>query len=335
MPDDRAGGDRRAARESRGRRGRRGAVRSRFERGRRPRCRMEVAARCVPRWGRQAPWRRPRPSTGSSSSPGFSPFQPRANMLSWCCSRCSSFALTCGTLGDARDSARCLPLDPASPRATAAVVRHQLETNRRARDFARARVDPDGRDRASAHVGSRASSSGRRPSRVGVLLPGWSRHTARTRLSRPRSRDVGLGSTRRDLSTSVLRAITQFGSTTASVLVGGRRRADRVPAHADARARCSCSSCSWSRARTCSPTSSRCSSTGLVPTSILSPGCSGASFPSGHSAAAAATYAVCVLLIRSRRVTVGPRPGSAGVAVAIRRWLSPRPCCSVCTGSPM
>ena len=50
-------------------------------------------------------------------------------------------SLTCGAL--ATLAIRRVPaLDPASPRATAAVVRHELQTNRGARDFARARVDP-------------------------------------------------------------------------------------------------------------------------------------------------------------------------------------------------
>ena len=186
-------------------------------------------------------------------------------------------------------------LDPASPRATAAVVRHAVADEPRSRDFTRG-VDPSVATGLLLTLGVAIVVVGDLRGRHSVL-DGPSQR--RTRAARPRAPRHGAGIHATDLSTSVLRAITQFGSTLGRHHRRGRRRAGRVPAHADARA----SLLPRPRDRWAEP--DREPGEGArrsgPPRHPPARGLLGASFPSGHSAAAAATYAACALLIgRSR-----------------------------------
>jgi undecaprenyl-diphosphatase len=218
-------------------------------------------------------------------------------------------ALVCGALAFAAVS-RWPAVDPASPRATAAVVRHELEGHRRVARFARARVDPAKATGLVLTAGVAITIIG--GAAVGVLfwmvrrnegLARWDRHFA-----------VWGADHATDLSTSVLRAVTQLGSTTYVIIfafvvglielrrspsrwiplflvlvIGGQNLiANSVKALVD-------------RAR---------------PDIAPLAGFSGPSFPSGHSAAAAATFAACALLLgrgHGRRV----QAVLAGAAVAL------------------
>jgi membrane-associated phospholipid phosphatase len=218
-------------------------------------------------------------------------------------------SLTCGFL--ATFAIRRVPaLDPASPRATAAVVRHELQKNRGARAFARARVDPNVATGLLLTIGVAIVVVG--GFAVGLLFWMIRDNAGLARLDRGFATWGGSHAT--DLSTSVLRAITQLGSTMVVVIVAvvvGLVEYRRVPARAiplflllvvgGQNLIANLVKVLVDRAR---------------PDINPLAGFSGASFPSGHSAAAAATYAACALLLgRSRSARV--QAVLMGIAVAI------------------
>ncbi len=205
-------------------------------------------------------------------------------------------------------------LDPASPKATAAVVRHELRSNRGARAFARARVDPTVATGLLLTVGIAIVVIG--AFGIGLLFWMVRANAGLARLDRGFATWGGSHAT--DLSTSVLRAITQVGSTMVVIIVAvvvGLIEYRRVPVR-------------------------------MIPFFLLLvvggqnviangvkvlvdrarpdihplAGFSGASFPSGHSAAAAATYAACALLLgraRSPRVQAPLMGIAVGIATAV------------------
>ena len=123
-------------------------------------------------------------------------------------------SLTCGAL--ATFAIRRVPaLDPASPRATTAVVRHELQGNRRARSFARARVDPTVATGLLLTLGIAIVVAG--AFAVGVLFWMVRANAGLERLDRGFATWGGSHAT--DFATSVLRTITQFGSTIVVVIV--------------------------------------------------------------------------------------------------------------------
>ena len=136
-------------------------------------------------------------------------------------------ALTCGAL--ATFAFRRVPRSiPASPRATAAVVRHELETKSRRARVCAGRVDPTVATGLPAHVGSRDRPRRHLLLRRAVLDDPSQR---RTRAARPRSRDMGRG--QRDRSLDVGAARDHPAREHARRHRGrGRGRADRVPARA-------------------------------------------------------------------------------------------------------
>ena len=105
--------------------------------------------------------------------------------------------------------------------------------SRRARVRTRARRSRPSQPGCCSRWESRSSSSA--AFAVGVLFWMVRANAGLERLDRGFATWGGAHAT--DLATSVLRAITQLGSTMVVVIVGGRRRARRVPAHAVA-ARC-------------------------------------------------------------------------------------------------
>jgi undecaprenyl-diphosphatase len=219
-------------------------------------------------------------------------------------------AAACGVLV-AACVARWPALDPASPRATATVVRHELEEHRRARRFARARVDPSATTGLLLTIAVVVVVIG--GAAVGLLF--WMVRQD-TGFARADLRFATWGSVHAtERSTSFLEYVTDAGSTvvviavTAIVAVVEYRR---LPARA------------------------------LVPflalvvvgqnvvTNLVKvlvdrarpdvdplAGFSGPSFPSGHSAAAAATYAACALVVgRGRGPAVQTYLAGAAAAIA-------------------
>jgi undecaprenyl-diphosphatase len=224
-------------------------------------------------------------------------------------------AVSLGCGGLATFAIRRVPaLDPASPRATAAVVRHELQSNRGARAYARARVDPTVATGLLLTLGIAIVVVG--AFAVGILFWMVRANAGLERLDRGFATWGGSHAT--DLTTSVLRTITQLGSTVVVVIVGvvvGLVEYRRLPSRAvpfflvlvigGQNVIANVVKVLVDRAR---------------PDIHPLAGFSGASFPSGHSAAAAATYAACALLIgrsRSARVQAVLMGSAVAIAVAV------------------
>ena len=200
--------------------------------------------------------------------------------------------------------------DPASPRATTAVVRREVEAHATVRTFVRARVDPQVTTGLLLTVALAAVVVG--AVAVGVLFWMVRANAGLARVDRGLATWGATNAT--DFSTSVLRAITQLGSTVVVIVVAAavalsqlRRPSVRmmlvfvVLVVAGQNVLANVVKVLVDRAR---------------PDIHPLAGFSGASFPSGHSAAAAATYAACALLI-GRGGSPRVRAGLAGAAVAI------------------
>jgi membrane-associated phospholipid phosphatase len=214
-------------------------------------------------------------------------------------------------------------VDPASPRATGALVKHEVASHSRVRAFVRGRVDPAIATGLLLTVGVAVVVVG--AFGIGLLFWMVRRNEGLARL------DHGFATwgarNASDFSTSVLRAVTQLGSTVVVVavtvavailyiamrkrpvgamlvflllVVGGQNViANLVKVLVD-------------RAR---------------PDIDPLAGFSGASFPSGHSAAAAATYAACALVLgrglvpRAQAYVLGAAAGIAAAVAASRVLL--------------
>jgi undecaprenyl-diphosphatase len=201
-------------------------------------------------------------------------------------------------------------LDPASPRATSAIVRREVRQHPTLQRFIRARVDPQIATGLLLTLGIAAVVVG--GAVVGLLL--WMVR-ANTGLARS---DRGVAtwgaSNASDVATSILRAITDLGGTRFVVfaaIVVAVVEISRVP--------------SWTVPVFVSVVvAGQNLVTNLVKELVdrarpdIDPlaGFSGASFPSGHSAAAAAAYAAFALLL-SRRRSQPVQAGLAGAAAAI------------------
>jgi membrane-associated phospholipid phosphatase len=200
--------------------------------------------------------------------------------------------------------------DPASPRATTAVVRREVEAHATVRTFVRARVDPQVTTGLLLTVALAAVVVG--AVAVGVLFWMVRANAGLARVDRGLATWGATNAT--DFSTSALQAITQLGSTVVVIVVAAavalsqlRRPSVRmmlvfvVLVVAGQNVLANVVKVLVDRAR---------------PDIHPLAGFSGASFPSGHSAAAAATYAACALLI-GRGGSPRVRAGLAGAAVAI------------------
>jgi undecaprenyl-diphosphatase len=218
-------------------------------------------------------------------------------------------ALVCGAIVFAV-VARWPVVDPASPRATAAVVRHEVDRHPSLARFARARLDPAVATGLLLTAGVAITIVG--GAAVGVVfwmvrrndgLARWDRHFA-----------IWGADHATDFSTSVLRVVTQLGSTTyviAFALVVALIELQRRPSR-------------WLPLFLVLVVGGQNLIANVVKALVdrarpdIDPlaGFSGSSFPSGHSAAAAATFAACALLLGRER----GRPAQAllaGGAVAI------------------
>ena len=205
-------------------------------------------------------------------------------------------------------------LDPASPRATSAIVRREVRRHPTLRRFVRARVDPQFVTGLLLTLGIGAVVAG--GTVVGLLL--W---MVRANVGLART-DRGVAtwgaSNASDGATSILRVITDLGGTRFVVLaaiVVAVVEVRRIPA--------------WTvPVFLLVVLGGQNLVTNLVKELVdrarpdIDPlaGFSGASFPSGHSAAAAASYAAFALLLgrrRSQRVQAGLAGAGAAVAVAV------------------
>jgi undecaprenyl-diphosphatase len=204
--------------------------------------------------------------------------------------------------------------DPASPRATSAIVRREVEAHATVRTFVRARVDPKVTTGLLLTVALAAVVVG--AVAIGVLFWMVRANAGLARVDRGFATWGATNAT--DFSTSVLRATTQLGSTVVVVVVAAavalsqlRRPSTRtmlvflVLVVAGQNGLANLVKTLVDRAR---------------PDIHPLAGFSGASFPSGHSAAAAATYAACALLLgrgQSPRVQAGLAGAAAAIAVAV------------------
>jgi membrane-associated phospholipid phosphatase len=200
--------------------------------------------------------------------------------------------------------------DPASPRATSALVRHEVESHPTVRTFVRARVDPRVATGLLLTVATAVVVAG--AVAVGVLF--WMVR-ANAGLARVDHGFATWGATNAtDFSSAILRAVTQLGSTVVVVVVAAavaltqlRRPSVRamlvfiVLVVAGQNVIANTVKALVDRAR---------------PDIDPLAGFSGPSFPSGHSAAAAATYAACALLL-SRGQSPRVQAWCAGCAGAI------------------
>jgi undecaprenyl-diphosphatase len=201
-------------------------------------------------------------------------------------------------------------VDPSSPRATATLVEHELEQHSRLRRFVRARVDPTVATGLVLSAAIAVVIVGF--ASVGVLVWMVRSHEALARFDRGVATWGGDHAT--DLSTSVLKAVTQLGSTIGVIVVAViiaiiemvRRPARMLPVYLalvvlGQNLIANTVKVIVDRAR---------------PDIHPLAGFSGPSFPSGHAAAAAATYAACALVLGRAR-TPRSHVWLAGIAVGI------------------
>ena len=201
-------------------------------------------------------------------------------------------------------------VDPSSPRATATLVEHELERHSRLRQFVRARVDPTVATGLVLSAAVAVVIIGF--ASVGVLVWMVRAHAVLARFDRGVATWGGDHAT--GLSTSVLKGVTQLGSTIGVIVVAAivaivemvRRPARLLPVYL---------------ALVVLGQNLIANSVKVIvdrarPDIHPLAGFSGPSFPSGHAAAAAATYAACALVLGRAR---GPRSHTwlAGVAVGI------------------
>ena len=201
-------------------------------------------------------------------------------------------------------------LDPASPRATTAVVRHELDEHPPLRRLVRARVDTEAATGLLLTIAIVVVVLG--GAAVGILF--WMmRENAGIARADHRFATWGAANAT-DLSTSILRAVTDAGSTVVVVVVTvivALVEYRRLPARAlllflvlvvaGQNVVANLVKAVVDRARP-----------DIDPLAAFA----GSSFPSGHAAAAAATYAACALVVGRRR---GPAVQAylAGVAAAL------------------
>jgi membrane-associated phospholipid phosphatase len=228
-------------------------------------------------------------------------------------------ALACGVTA-AAVVRRWPVLDPSSPRATAAVVRHELQEHASFRRFVRTRVDP-------AVATGLLLTAGVALVVVGGIAFGLLFWMARTNVGLARfDRTFAIwgGEHATDFSTSVLKAVTQLGGTVFVIVIAvaiGLVELKRVPSR-------------WLPLFLVIVVGGQNVIANTVKVLVdrarpdIDPlaGFSGASFPSGHAAAAAATYAACALLISRRRPSrlhsvLGGLAVGLAVAVAASRVL--------------
>ena len=219
------------------------------------------------------------------------------------------------------------------PARRTAVVRREVEA---AHDGAHVRRAPASIRRSTTGLlltvalaaRRRRCGRGRRP----VLDGACARRLARASIAASRH---GARRHATDFSTSVLRAITQLGSTVVVIVVAAAVAPVAAPPTLRPH-RCSCSSCSWSPVRTCSPNLvkvlvARARARHRSARRVLGCLVPERAFRGGRGD-----------LRRVRAARRARRVPAASAAVLARRAPSdrggggaPRACCSACTGSPM